>query len=468
MKQGILQAHASIISFFSQLIDLVIIPLFLWGGLILMGDDFSALSLVSGGLIASVFFQFMANVRGLYLSMRGESIRSEINKSLKYWFVSFLLAAVIIYVFTPEGHDIKGLLALWFIVVSIYFIFSRLLLRSFLRFIRSRGFNQRKVIIVGAGEVGTLLANNICECTEFGLTIKGFYDNDCEKKYVNAKEQSLDILGDLNDLINPEAIQGVDRVYITLSMEQMPYIQKLVSFLANSTCSVIYVPDVFSFDLLNSRMGHLNGIPTISIYDTPMEGANLMVKRIEDIVLATLILVLISPLMILIAIAIKLTTPGPIFFKQNRYGVDGKLIEVWKFRSMTVMDNGDNIVQATKGDSRITKLGAFLRQTSLDEFPQFFNVLQGDMSIVGPRPHAIAHNEEYRTLIGGYMLRHKVKPGITGWAQINGWRGETDTLDKMQKRIEFDLHYISHWSLYWDIKIIIKTIFKGFVDKNAY
>jgi putative colanic acid biosynthesis UDP-glucose lipid carrier transferase len=172
--------------------------------------------------------------------------------------------------------------------------------------------------------------------------------------------------------------------------------------------------------------------------------------------------------MLVISAAVKLSSPGPIFFRQKRYGIDGRSIEVWKFRSMRVMENGNDITQVIRGDNRITPVGSFLRRTSLDELPQFINVLMGDMSIVGPRPHAVAHNEQYRNQINSYMLRHKVKPGITGWAQINGWRGETDTLDKMQKRVEHDLAYIHNWSLWWDLKIVFLTVFKGFIHKNAY
>ncbi len=172
--------------------------------------------------------------------------------------------------------------------------------------------------------------------------------------------------------------------------------------------------------------------------------------------------------MLFLALLVKLTSKGPVLFKQKRYGLDGRAIEVWKYRSMTVMEDGDNILQAKKNDTRLTFIGSFLRRLSLDELPQFFNVLQGSMSIVGPRPHAVVHNEEYRKLIKGYMLRHKVKPGITGWAQINGWRGETDTLEKMQKRVEFDLEYIRNWSLLFDLKIVILTVFKGFYNRNAY
>jgi putative colanic acid biosynthesis UDP-glucose lipid carrier transferase len=207
---------------------------------------------------------------------------------------------------------------------------------------------------------------------------------------------------------------------------------------------------------------------TLSVFESPYHGIQNLIKRTEDIVVSSIILCLIAPVLLTVGMCVKFTSKGPVLFKQDRYGLSGQKIKVWKFRSMSVMENSDVVTQATKGDARITPVGAFIRRTSLDELPQFFNVLLGDMSVVGPRPHAVLHNEEYRSKVDYYMLRHKVKPGITGWAQINGWRGETDTLDKMEKRVEFDLQYIKHWSVWFDIKIIFLTIFKGFIDKNAY
>lgn len=253
-----------------------------------------------------------------------------------------------------------------------------------------------------------------------------------------------------------------------MSMSDEIKLKGLVRKLTNTTCSVILIPDVFTFNILQSRIEEVNGVPVVPLFDTPMNGINMVFKRIEDLLIASLILILISPILILIALSVKLTSKGPVIFRQIRYGMDGKPIKVYKFRSMNVMENDENVKQATKNDTRVTKVGAFLRKTSLDELPQFFNVITGQMSIVGPRPHAVAHNELYRDLIEGYMLRHKVKPGITGWAQINGWRGETDTLDKMKMRVEYDLAYIREWSIWLDIKIIFLTVFKGFVNKSAY
>ena len=225
---------------------------------------------------------------------------------------------------------------------------------------------------------------------------------------------------------------------------------------------------MFFTDLIQGHTGVVCGMPVISVCETPFRGANGVVKRISDVLLSLLILVLILPLLLVVGIAVKITSPGPVIFKQRRYGLDGEEILVYKFRSMTVTEDGGDIRQAQKGDRRITPLGAFMRRTSIDELPQFVNVLQGRMSIVGPRPHAVAHNELYRKLIKGYMVRHKVRPGITGWAQVNGYRGETVTLDKMQGRIDYDLDYLRNWSLRLDLHIILKTIRLVLKDEKAH
>jgi putative colanic acid biosynthesis UDP-glucose lipid carrier transferase len=219
------------------------------------------------------------------------------------------------------------------------------------------------------------------------------------------------------------------------------------------------VPDIFLFDLIQARIDHVNGLPVLAVCETPFYGVNGVVKRISDLVLASLILVLIAPILAAIAAAVKLSSPGPVIFRQRRYGLDGREIVVYKFRTMTVTEDGPVVAQATRNDSRVTPLGAILRRTSLDELPQFVNVIQGRMSIVGPRPHAVAHNEMYRKLIKSYMIRHKVRPGITGWAQVNGLRGETETVEKMRARVAYDLDYLRNWSLGLDLKIIWKTIF---------
>jgi putative colanic acid biosynthesis UDP-glucose lipid carrier transferase len=251
-------------------------------------------------------------------------------------------------------------------------------------------------------------------------------------------------------------------------MASQPRVLKLLDDLRDTTVSIYFVPDIFIYDLIQARVDEIHGVPIVAICESPFYGVSGLLKNVSDIVCATLILLLISPLMLLIALGVKLSSPGPVLFKQRRYGEDGREILVYKFRSMTVCEDGHHIQQAQIADKRVTKLGSFLRKTSLDELPQFINVLEGKMSIVGPRPHAVSHNEMYRKMINGYMVRHKVKPGITGWAQVNGLRGETETLDKMEKRVQYDLDYLRNWSLTLDAWIILKTIGVVLRDRHAY
>jgi len=251
-------------------------------------------------------------------------------------------------------------------------------------------------------------------------------------------------------------------------MSSQPRLHKLLDELRDTTASIYFAPDIFVYDLIQARIDHINGIPVVAVCETPFYGINGMVKRASDLVLASLILFLVSPLLLAIAVAVKATSPGPVLFRQRRYGLDGREIVVYKFRSMRVAEDGAVVRQATRNDSRVTPLGAFLRRTSLDELPQFANVIQGRMSIVGPRPHAVAHNETYRKLIKGYMMRHKVKPGITGWAQVNGLRGETESVEKMKARIDYDLDYLRNWSLRFDLSIILKTVVVVLRRQNAY
>jgi putative colanic acid biosynthesis UDP-glucose lipid carrier transferase len=263
-------------------------------------------------------------------------------------------------------------------------------------------------------------------------------------------------------------VHAVQLVYISLPMSSQPRILQVLDSLKDTTASIYFVPDMFVTDLIQGHAAVVSGTTVIAVCETPFTGMNGVLKRASDLVLASLIVLLIAPLLLGIAIAVKATSPGPVIFRQRRYGLDGQDIVVYKFRSMTVSEDGPELTQARKSDPRVTRLGAFLRKTSLDELPQFFNVLQGRMSIVGPRPHAVAHNEFYRKLIKGYMVRHKVKPGITGWAQVNGHRGETETLVKMENRIAFDLDYLRNWSLPLDFQIILRTIRLVLKDQQAY
>lgn len=324
----------------------------------------------------------------------------------------------------------------------------------------------QRAIIVGINGQGTALASSIRESPYCRIDLLGFVDSRSEERIAAFGQNKL--LGNVDQLAQIVLDNRVQLIYLSLPMTSQPRILQLLDDLKDTTASIYFIPDMFFTDLIQGHTGSVCGMPMISVCETPFRGANGALKRTSDIVMSVLILALIFPLLLLIALTVKFTSSGPVIFKQRRYGLDGEEIVVYKFRSMTVTEDGGDIRQAQKGDARVTALGAFMRRTSIDELPQFFNVLQGRMSIVGPRPHAVAHNELYRKLIKGYMVRHKVRPGITGWAQVNGYRGETRTLDKMQGRIDYDLDYLRNWSLRLDLHIILTTIRLVLKDEKAH
>ena len=322
-----------------------------------------------------------------------------------------------------------------------------------------------RAIVVGMNGQGLAFANKLTRSPFSRIDFLGFVDGRNAERLSDKRFRLLGTLDGLHGVIQRHNVQVI---YLSLPMTSQPRILQVLDLLKDTTASIYFVPDMFVTDLIQGYVTTVCGTPVISVCESPFRGLSGVIKRGSDIVFSLLILALISPLLLLIALAVKVTSPGPVIFRQRRYGLDGSEIVVYKFRSMTVSEDGAQVVQAQRQDARITPLGAFLRRTSLDELPQFINVLQGRMSIVGPRPHAVAHNEFYRKLIKGYMVRHKVKPGITGWAQVNGFRGETETLNKMQGRIDFDLDYLRNWSLKLDIRIILRTIRLMLKDNQAY
>ncbi|BAL23270.1 undecaprenyl-phosphate glucose phosphotransferase [Azoarcus sp. KH32C] len=328
------------------------------------------------------------------------------------------------------------------------------------------GHNQRIAVVAGLNDIGLELARRFHRHPYLGTRVVGYFDDRPASRLPEGG--GAPVLGRIAELADFVKRHHVEAIYLALPMAPQPRILALLDDLKDTTASIYFVPDIFVTDLIQGRLDNVGGMAVVAVCETPFTGLNNFIKRASDFVLALLILLLLTPVLLAVAIGVKLSSPGPAIFRQRRYGLDGREILVYKFRSMTVCDDGDNVRQATRNDSRITPFGAFIRRTSLDELPQFLNVLQGRMSIVGPRPHAVAHNETYRKLIKGYMIRHKVKPGITGWAQVNGYRGETETVDKMQKRIEFDLDYLRNWSLGLDLWIIIKTALLVVKDRNAY
>lgn len=467
MHSGFLRPYSSRISFLQRVLDAVLILCVYWLDVCWHDLAWDAKPVLAA-VLATISFLLFAEMRGLYRSWRTSPLVDEIREVLAIWMM--VVMTLLLLAFVTESSEIFSLhvVLTWFVSVPVGLLAVRLLVRWALRYVRSYGANLRSVAIVGNNQIGYRLVNHLRAMPWAGLQVKGVFDNQRGDDSSVVIGQSNYPLGTIEELVRQVEAGEIDSVYVALPLTNERRIEAVVNQLADSTASVYVVPDLFVSELMHARWIDFGGMPLVSVYETPFYGLYGWVKRFEDIVLASLILLMIAPVMAAIAIAVKTTSPGSVLFRQRRYGLNGAVVEVWKFRSMTVSDDGAQVVQAKKNDARITPLGSFLRKTSLDELPQFFNVLQGTMSVVGPRPHAVAHNEQYRKLIKGYMLRHKVKPGITGWAQVNGWRGETDTLDKMQKRVEFDLEYIQNWSVWLDLKVVVMTVFKGFGGKNAY
>jgi putative colanic acid biosysnthesis UDP-glucose lipid carrier transferase len=452
---------------FSQLLDALVIAAGLWVvtwsyGFELRTDQ----SLAAFWAVA--LFIFFGHLTGLYHSWRGLSVRHEFGRLILMWAAVVLLLLFLAYSLKTSEQFSRRVFLTWFFITPLILIIWRGWLQIILGALRQRGFNTRNVAIVGARDLGGYLASTLLDTPWLGLQPTGFYDDRRPAGLRPLVREPIEVIGNLDTMVRHAREGKVDIVYITLPMSAEKRIQALLAKLSDTTASVYLIPDFFIFDLLHASWGTIGEVPVVSISESPFYGVDGLIKRVEDILLASIALMLVAIPLLFIAIGVKISSPGPIFFKQHRYGLRGNKIEVWKFRSMTVQENNDSVAQATRNDPRVTRYGAFLRRTSLDELPQLFNVLQGTMSLVGPRPHAVVHNEQYRKLIDRYMLRHKVKPGITGWAQVNGWRGETDSLDKMQKRVEYDLAYIHNWSLWLDLKILFLTAFRVFNDKNAY
>ncbi|SHO57457.1 undecaprenyl-phosphate glucose phosphotransferase [Vibrio quintilis] len=456
-------------SLVTKAFDFIIINLLLAGLIHSMGEH-ETLTDISAGILLSSLFILAGELTRLY----SQRFKRQLKKSCWCFFltafISYAVIAVMIWISDDFGkmsqsdshqHHLNfQVYHLWFFSALILMLTARLG-GLFL----GRAFKARKrVAIVGLTKAGIATKNALLE--EFGaqeIDIK-FYD---ERESLSGLRSNF-YGGSLTELVAKAKEEQIDHVYIALPMIARDRIKYCLDQLSDTMVDTSMVPDLESYHLAVSRVNTVRNVQIFSVFSTPFNGFKALVKRLEDLFIASLIILMILPVLIVIAVGVKLSSPGPVLFKQDRYGLGGKKIKVWKFRSMRVMENESHVRQATKHDPRVTKFGAFIRRTSLDELPQFINVLQGSMSIVGPRPHAVAHNEQYRVIIENYMIRHKVKPGITGWAQVNGYRGETETVDKMEKRVQYDIQYMQNWSLWFDLKIIFKTVFVGFVSEAAY
>jgi putative colanic acid biosysnthesis UDP-glucose lipid carrier transferase len=382
------------------------------------------------------------------------------------WLLLLGVMLVIGYVTHSLAEYPRRIFITWAVVTPVALVFSTLAMQELMHRFLMSAFDNRSAIFAGYNNSSLELARRLKNNPAMRLEVSGFFDDRSSDRL--GLEPDAKLVGSLSDLSTYVKEHGTDVIFIALPIRHVKRVMNLLDDLRDTTASIYYVPDIFVFDLIQARSGEIHGIPVVAMCETPFYGYRGVTKRLTDIGLSIVILLLFLPLLLLIAILVKVSSPGPIIFKQRRYGLDGREIAVYKFRTMNVTEDGEQIRQASKADSRITRIGGILRRASLDELPQLINVLQGRMSLVGPRPHAVAHNEEYRKLIKGYMVRHKVLPGITGLAQVNGCRGETSQLEEMEARVNYDLDYLRHWTPMLDIKIILLTAIKVFRDDKAY
>ena len=449
---GIAISRDNILVIAESLLEPLVMVVTLWGLAVWIESELTANYIILSVILFSLTFPSNTKINNQPWKI--------IRNTLVSWF--FLIGALLL--FAASTRNISNfsdqVITTWLWLSPLCQLITIFLLRGFAPFVLKLQGPQKNVIVAGVNPQGIAIANNIKNSKYSNTICMGFFDDRSpERLRIENKDivQPL-ILGKTCDILTYIKQHKIDAIYISLPMINQPRILKLLDDLKDTTASIYFLPDIFLTDLIQGGIGQMDGIPVVTICDTPFNGVSGMIKRLFDILFSLLTLLIISPILLFISLGVKISSHGPIIFKQRRYGLDGKQILVYKFRTMTVLEDGAMVSQASKDDDRITSFGKLLRKTSLDELPQFINVIQGRMSVVGPRPHAVSHNETYRKIIKGYMVRHKVRPGITGWAQINGFRGETATLDKMQKRVEFDTDYLRSWSIKLDIYIIIKTI----------
>lgn len=382
------------------------------------------------------------------------------------WLVLLAMLLALAYVTKVSAIYSRRVVLTWAAVTPVLIVLSLKHVQGILRALLRDPANARRAVIAGCTDSSMTLAKRLRSGNDFCLSVVGFFD-DRSRERLHVTED-VDVLGRLEDLPEFVRTKRAEVVFVALPLRHVERVMRLVDALRDSTASIYYLPDISVFDLIQAQSGVIEGVPVIAMCETPFDAHRAVAKRLTDILLTTPLLIALAPAMLAIGLAVGLTSRGPILFKQRRYGLLGEEIVIYKFRTMTTSDDGAVIRQATRDDQRLTYLGRFLRRYSLDELPQLINVLQGRMSLVGPRPHAIAHNETYRRLIKGYMLRHKVLPGITGLAQVNGLRGETRTVEQMEARVRYDLEYLRTWSLTLDIEILARTAVKILNDSQAY
>ena len=423
-------------------------------------------AILLGAMLAVAVFQWCGVYDGNYMFLR----RFPIDRALTAWAIAFaILMTIAVALKITESYS-RVWAGVWFTGTAVILTGGRLVVGQWISQLAHEGRFAERTVILGASEQGQRLAAHLNEQGDLYTRVVGFVDD--RKTRVPNNASGYEVLGNTDHLIDLIRRDMVDQVFVALPWGAAQRVREIIHQLSVTPVRICLAPESVCFDYPDHGFMRVGHVPMLQVFERPISGWSHVTKMIEDRVLGALLILFTGPLMLLIALAIKLDSRGPVFFKQVRYGFNNTLIRVWKFRTMyTDMADIHCDVQTRKGDPRITRVGHFLRQTSLDELPQFFNVLFGSMSLVGPRPHALSTKAEgalFTDIVDRYAARHRVKPGITGWAQVNGWRGETDTIEKIQKRVEYDLYYIDNWSIWFDILIILKTFLLVLKDDNAY
>jgi putative colanic acid biosynthesis UDP-glucose lipid carrier transferase len=462
-RRGILREYASVFDVFHRALDIfaILIAAYLayWitaGHLEVATRYHEAVFLAL--VLSFVIFRWFT----IYHSWRGIRLLTEIQQVTVAWAVVFLVLTMLAFLLKIGHHYSREWALAWWGLGWVLLVTYRSAVRIGLRWLRYEGANQRRIVIVGATDLASYTIRQIRRVPWTGLRIVGLFDEEPNVPRVGVFS-GVPVWGGLKDVARYVELGNIDQVWLCLPLRAEEQVRGVLEDLKDSTVNIRFIPDIFGFNLMNHSMTEVAGIPIIDLSASPMQGLNSIIKAIEDRLLAVMILLLISPLIAAIALAVKLTSPGPVFYRQERIGWNGRPFEMLKFRSMSSDCEHNGVTWGGAQSKSVTSIGRFLRRTSLDELPQFLNVLRGEMSIVGPRPERPMFVKQFKDEIPGYMKKHMVKAGITGWAQVNGWRGDTD----LQKRIEYDLYYIENWSLWLDLKIIALTLFKGFAHRNA-
>jgi putative colanic acid biosysnthesis UDP-glucose lipid carrier transferase len=450
--------RAQLLNLFEMALEPLVLVLSLWGAALLTKGALGAHHMILSMIVFALTFPSEARL--------SQSAWRAIRNTLAGWLA---LSALLFFFGYASGlleHFDEDTLIAWGLLAPAGLVGTLFLLRLTAPAIQRLEGGPKRAVVAGMNEAGMEFARRLSADRYSGIRVVGFVDDRARQRLEPSDDFSL--LGSIEQLSHFVQKNRIELVYLALPMASQPRIVSLLEQLRDTTASVYFVPDMFVTELIQGRIDSISGMPVLGVCDSPFCGTSGLIKRASDIVLASTILALVAPLLLALAVCVKLSSPGRVIFRQRRYGLDGEEITVYKFRTMTVMEDGDSVRQCARADERVTRLGAFMRRLSLDELPQLINVLQGRMSIVGPRPHAVAHNEMYRRLIKGYMQRHKVRPGITGWAQVNGCRGETRTLEQMKARLDYDLDYLRNWSPGMDLYIIVKTLWVVLKGEHAY